>query len=92
MESNGVFGICTRHLRVSLVVDALGVLLGVVLGLLAVKEVEALGLNQLVGLSTSKSSKELLGELVLALYYGRFDIRQYSIVNILQGNLMRMDG
>lgn len=62
------------------------------LGLLAVNEVEALGLEQLVSLSTSKSSKDLLGELVLVLYYGIFNIKWCSFVSILQGNLIRMEG
>lgn len=46
------------------VVHALYLLLGVVLGLLAVDEVHALGLGQLVHLSTSETDKELLGELM----------------------------
>jgi hypothetical protein len=46
------------------VVHALDLLLSVVLGLLAVDEVHALGLGQLVDLSTSETDKELLGELM----------------------------
>jgi hypothetical protein len=46
------------------VVHALDLLLGMVLGLLAVDEVHALGLGQLVNLSTSETDKELLGELM----------------------------
>ena len=46
------------------VVHALDLLLGVVLGLLAVDEVHTLGLGQLVNLSTSEADKELLGELM----------------------------
>jgi hypothetical protein len=46
------------------VVHALDLLLGVVLGLLAVDEVHTLGLGQLVNLSTSETDKELLGELM----------------------------
>ena len=46
------------------VVHALHLLLGVVLGLLAVDEVHTLGLGQLVNLSTSETDKELLGELM----------------------------
>jgi hypothetical protein len=46
------------------VVHALDLLLGMVLGLLAVDEVHALGLGQLVDLSTSETDKELLGELM----------------------------
>lgn len=47
-----------------LVVHVLNVLLGVVLGLLTVDEVHALGLGQLVNLSTGKTDEHLLGELV----------------------------
>jgi hypothetical protein len=46
------------------IVHALNLLLGVVLGLLAVDEVHALGLGQLVNLSASEADKELLGELM----------------------------
>ena len=37
---------------------------GVVLGLLTINEVHALGLGELVDLSTGETSEELLGELV----------------------------
>lgn len=47
-----------------LVVQVLGVLSGMVLGLLAVNEVQPLGLNQLVNLGAGKADKELFGELV----------------------------
>lgn len=47
-----------------LVVHVLNVLLGVVLGLLTVDEVHALGLGQLVNLSTGKANEHLLGELM----------------------------
>jgi len=47
-----------------LVVHVLDLLLGVVLGLLAVDEVHALGLGQLVNLSTGKTDEHLLGELM----------------------------
>lgn len=47
-----------------LVVHVLGVLLGLVLGLLAVDVVHALGLSELVNFSAGKSSEKLLGELV----------------------------
>jgi hypothetical protein len=46
------------------VVQVLDILLGVVLGLLAVDEVHALGLSQLVNLSTGETDEELLGELM----------------------------
>lgn len=49
---------------VVLVVHALDLLLGVVLGLLTVDEVHALGLSQLVNLSTGKTDEHLLGELM----------------------------
>jgi hypothetical protein len=49
---------------VVLVIEVLGVLLGMVLSLLAVDEVETLGLDQLVDLSTSEPDEELLGELM----------------------------
>jgi hypothetical protein len=49
---------------VVLLVQVLSVLLGVVLGLLAVDEVKALGLGQLVDLSAGEANEELLGELV----------------------------
>jgi hypothetical protein len=47
-----------------LVVQVLNILLGVVLSLLAVNEVQALGLGELVDLSTGNTNKELLGELM----------------------------
>ena len=47
-----------------LVVHVLNVLLGVVFGLLTVDEVHALGLGQLVNLSTGKTNEHLLGELM----------------------------
>ncbi len=47
-----------------LVVHVLDLLLGVVLGLLTVDPVHALGLSQLVNLSTGKTDEHLLGELV----------------------------
>jgi len=48
-----------------LVVETLSVLLGLVLGLLFVDVVKALGLDELVDLSTGKRSNKLLGELVV---------------------------
>lgn len=54
-----------KHFNYLLVVETLGVLLSLVLGLLLIDIVEALGLNQLVDLSTSKAGKELLSELVV---------------------------
>jgi hypothetical protein len=64
LESTG-----DSYLRVVLVVVAilllvqvLGLLLSMVLGLLTVKEVQALGLSQLVDLAACEASKELLGE------------------------------
>lgn len=61
----------TRYLRVILVlatvvrvVELLRLLLRLVLGSLAVKEVLALGLGELVDLSTGEARNELLGELV----------------------------
>ena len=49
---------------VVLVIHILNVLLGVVLGLLTVDEVHALGLDQLINLSTGKTNEHLLGELM----------------------------
>lgn len=46
------------------VVGGLDLVLGSRLGSLAVQEVKTLGLKQLVDLSTSETSKQLLGELV----------------------------
>jgi hypothetical protein len=54
--------LCCTYL---LVVELLGVLLGLVLGLLSVDVVETLGLTELVDLSASEGSNELLGELVV---------------------------
>ncbi len=54
----------TLSLDVVLVVHVLDLLLGVVLGLLAIDEVHTLGLGQLVNLSTSKTNKQFLGELM----------------------------
>lgn len=54
----------TMSFNVVLVIHVLNILLGVVLGLLAVDEVHSLGLSQLVDLSTGKADEELLGELV----------------------------
>lgn len=56
--------VSTLSTDVVLLVEVLGVLLGVVLSLLAVDEVETLGLSQLVDLSTSEPDEELLGELM----------------------------
>jgi len=50
---------------VSLFVESLGLLLGLVLGFLAVDEVKSLGLEELVGLGTSQTGKDLLGQIVL---------------------------
>ncbi len=47
-----------------LVIHVLNVLLGVVLGLLPVDEIHALGLGQLVNLSTGETDKHLLGKLM----------------------------
>ena len=47
-----------------LIIHVLHVLLGVTLGLLAVNEVHALGLGELVDLSTCKANEDLLGKLV----------------------------
>jgi hypothetical protein len=44
------------------VVELLGLLLGTVLGLLAINEVQALSLGELVCLTTSETSKQLLRE------------------------------
>lgn len=52
-------------LTVLLVVQLLGLPLGVVLGLLLVDKVESLGLEQLVDFGTSKASKDLLGKAVV---------------------------
>lgn len=49
---------------VVLVVELLGALLGLVLGLLAVEEVLALGLGESVDLGTGEAGEELLGESV----------------------------
>jgi hypothetical protein len=51
-------------LDVVLVIHVLSVLPGLVLGLLAVDEVQPLGLSKLVNLSPGKADKELLGELM----------------------------
>jgi hypothetical protein len=51
-------------LAIVLVVHVLNVLLGVVLGLLPVDEIHALGLGQLVNLSTGETDEHLLGELM----------------------------
>lgn len=48
-----------------LLVQVLGLLLGLVLGLLAVEVVHALGLGQLVDLGGGEAGEHLLGELVL---------------------------
>ena len=47
-----------------LTVHVHGVVLSIALGTLTVEEVLALGLSELVNLSTGKASEELLGELV----------------------------
>lgn len=52
-------------LTVLLVVQLLGLPLGMVLGLFPVDKVEALGLEQLVDLGTGKASKDLLGKAVV---------------------------
>lgn len=57
-------GIVLVVLTVVVVVHALSILLGLVLGLLAVGEVHALGFGELVDLSTGDASEKLLGELV----------------------------
>ena len=49
---------------VVLVIHIFNVLLGVVLGLLTVDKVHALGLGQLINLSTGKTNEHLLGELM----------------------------
>jgi hypothetical protein len=51
-------------LAIVLVIHVLNILLGVVLGLLPVDEIHALGLGQLVNLSTSETDKHLLGKLM----------------------------
>ena len=56
--------ISTLALDVVLVVQVLALLSGVVLCLLTVDEVHALGLSELVDLSTGEANEELLGELV----------------------------
>jgi hypothetical protein len=56
--------ISTLSIDVVLIVHVLNVLLGVVLGLLAVDEVHALGLGQLVNFGTGNTDEELLGELM----------------------------
>lgn len=50
---------------VLLVVELLGLLLGVVLGLLAVDKVQALGLDELVDLEAGGGRQHLLGQAVL---------------------------
>jgi hypothetical protein len=54
----------TLVLDVMLIIHVLDVLLGVVLGLLAINEVHALSLGELVNLSACESDEEFLGELV----------------------------
>ena len=49
---------------VTLLVHVFGVLLGVVVGLLAVNPVHTLGLGELVDLAANEASNELLGESV----------------------------
>lgn len=56
--------ISTLPLDIVLIVHALNVALGVVLGLLTVDKVHSLGLGELVDLSTGDTDEELLGELV----------------------------
>lgn len=53
------------QVAVLLVVQPLGVLLGMMLGLLAVDKVEPLGLGQLVDLGAGKGGDHLLGEAVV---------------------------
>lgn len=61
---------------VTLLVHVLGVLLGVVLGLLAVNPVHTLGLGELVDLAADEASDELLGESVAdGLAYFQRDIK-----------------
>jgi hypothetical protein len=63
-ESLRVILVSALAALVVILVQVLSVLLGMVLGLLAVDEVETLGLGQLVDLSTGEANEELLGELV----------------------------
>jgi hypothetical protein len=56
--------ISTLSLDIVLIIHALDVALGVVLGLLTVDEVHSLGLGELIDLSTGDTDEELLGELV----------------------------
>lgn len=60
-----VAGVVLVPVAVVFFVHLFGVLLGGVLGTLTVDEVLALGLSELVDLSGSEASKELLGEGVL---------------------------
>lgn len=53
------------HVAVLLLVQVLGLLLGVPLSLLAVEVVKALGLKELVDLSAGDAGEHFLGELVL---------------------------
>lgn len=53
------------HVTVLLLVQVLGLLLGVSLGLLAVDVVQALGLEELVDLGAGDTSNHLLSKLVL---------------------------
>ena len=60
---------CVRSLvAVLLVVQLFGLLTGVTLGLFAVKEVESLGLKELVDLGTGDTGEHLLGKLVLGVF------------------------
>jgi hypothetical protein len=54
----------TLVLDVVLIIHILDILLGVVLGFLAINEVHSLRLGELVDLSTCETDEELLGELV----------------------------
>lgn len=64
-ESTNNLRVVLVVLAVVLLVEVLGLLLGLVLGLLSVEEVKALGLEELVNLSTGNASKSLLGKGVL---------------------------
>lgn len=77
-------GLCDYiFLRILLVVERLCLLLRLALGLLAVQTVEAMGLEQLVGLGGCKSCEDLLGQLVVA-YEGKiFFLKKISRKGLL---------
>lgn len=60
-------GVVVWHVAVLLVVELLGLLLGLVLGFLTIDEVGTLGLGETVDAGAGKASNHLLGERVVDL-------------------------